>query len=124
MFFTYIYRHGWRYTSLAFSNFLLWFSVLLQLGGLMVLGSSRPVYSQLSAEMGYEEGTLMGSLLLEKLLGGIGLWSFALIALIVLVKEFVGLALLRRLKINGVLFLICLGLVAYVITMLYYLPIQ
>ncbi len=90
----------------------------------MVLGSSRPVYSQLSAEMGYEEGTLMGSLLLEKLLGGIGLWSFALIALIVLVKEFVGLALLRRLKINGVLFLICLGLVAYVITMLYYLPIQ
>ncbi|WP_417581771.1 hypothetical protein [Nitrincola sp.] len=124
MFFTYIYRHGWRYTSLAFSNFLLWLSVLLQLGGLMVLGSSRSVYSQLSAEMGYEEGTLMGSLLLEQLLGGVGLWSFALIAFIVLVKEFVGLALLRRLKINGVLFLICLGLVAYVITMLYYLPIQ
>lgn len=124
MFFTYVYRHGWRYSFLVLSNFLLWFFVLLQLGGLAVLGSFRPFYSQLSAEMGYDEGALMGSLLLDKLLGGVGLWSCTLIALIVLAKEFSGLALLQRLKINGVLFLVCLGLVAYVITMLYYVPIQ
>ncbi|WP_409523004.1 hypothetical protein [Nitrincola sp. MINF-07-Sa-05] len=124
MIITYIYRHGWRYTFLAISNFLLWFFVLLQLGGLILLGSSRSVYSQLSTEMGFDEGTLMGSVLLDKILGDIGFWIFALIALVVLAKEFVGLALSNRLKINGVLFVICFGLVAYAISMIYYFPIQ
>jgi len=124
MFFTYIYRHGWRHSFLAFFNFLLWFSVLLQLGGLIAMGSSRPIYSQLSADMGFDEGTLMGSILLEKLLGSAGLWGLALIALVVVAKEFTKLTVSHRLMINGALLLICSGLVAYVVTTLHYLPVQ
>lgn len=124
MLITYVHRHGWRYTSLAFLNFLLWFGVTIQLGGIMAMGSSRTAYSEISSQMGFHEGTLMGSVFLFRLLGSSGFWVLALVLTLTLVKEFFRLTLSRRLMINGSLFLASAGLSAYVITVLYYLPVQ
>lgn len=121
---THIHRHGWRHASLAFVNFLLWFGVVLQLGGLMAMGSSRSIYIQLSNQLGFHEGTLMGSGFLFGLLGPAGFWGLAVVAIVTLAKEFARLTLPRRLLINGTLFLGALGLASYVVTMLHYLPVE
>lgn len=122
MLISYIRRYGWRQTSTAFVNFLLWFAVFVQLSGLAAMGASRSVYSQISSDMGFDDGTLMGSVLVNTLLGEAGFWVLAIAALAVLVKEFVGITLRRRLMINALLLLGSSGLLAYVVSMLHLIP--
>lgn len=124
MIITYLHNHGWRHTAAAFGNFLLWLGVVLQLGGLMAMGASRDVYSQVSGQLGFHEETLMGSGFLHILLGPVGFWTLATLAVLTLAKEFVRLSMQRRLLINAMLFIVAIGLSTYVITLLYFLPIQ
>ena len=72
--------------------------------------------------MGFDDGTLMGSVLVNTLLGEAGFWVLAIAALAVLVKEFVGITLRRRLMINALLLLGSSGLLAYVVSMLHLIP--
>lgn len=125
MFITYAHRNGWKKTLLAVLNGLLLLALSLQFGGLMSMRGSRETFAEMSERTGYSpDGPLMGSTFADLLLSGIGFWTLAALLVALLVKEFIGWPLNRRLAINGSFVIAGFALAAYVINVLYVTPIS